>query len=215
MSRILQSALATVLLASTGTAFAVSNNIEANYGTIALPFTHSVGDTFVSNGAGDYLDQLGNAVSSATISKPIVSAPGNADYNFYDDFEFTLPSSSGSLTASAISVDFASVFGIDNLQLRLYNTAGGLTTGGASGLVSAWSQVIPAGSGVSTIISTFASPVSLSAGAQYTLEVRGKILASGASYGGNFNIAAVPEPASLALILAGLSVAGFMIRRQS
>lgn len=213
MSHAVKSVIVAVAALGAHAAFAVTNNVQANYGTVALPFTHSIGDTFTSDGTGNFIDQLGNAVSSTTISKPIVSAPGNADYNYYDDFEFTMPSSSGTLTSDAISVSFASVIGINNLQVRLY-PLGSLTVNGAPGLVSAWSQVVTTGPTTVTI-STFASPVSLTAGTTYTLEVRGDILPSGGSYGGALNITAVPEPASALLVLVGLGAVGLVSRRRA
>jgi hypothetical protein len=194
-------------------AHAVTNNVQSDYGTISLPFTRSIGNTFTTNGAGAFLDATGHTVSAATISQPVVSAPGNANYNFYDDFEFTMPGSSGTLTASAISVSFSSVLGIDNLQLRLYPAASGLSLGVPASLVTGWSQIVSAGTQTITV-SSFAHPVTLDAGTLYTLEVRGDIVgSSGGSYGGNVNIAAVPEPASLAMLLAGVLAVGFVVRR--
>jgi hypothetical protein len=213
MTGLVKPLIVVVAWAAAAAAHAVTNNVQSNYGTISLPFTHSIGDTFTSNGAGAFLDATGHTVSAATVSKPIVSAPGNADYNFYDDFEFTMPGTAGTLTASAISVSFASLLGIDNLQVRLYPAASGLSLGAPASLVTGWSQVVAAGAQTITV-SSFAHPVTLDAGTLYTLEVRGDIVGSnGGSYGGNFNVAAVPEPASLAMLLAGLLAVGFIVRR--
>ncbi len=214
MTGLVKPLIVVVAWAAAATAHAVTNNVQSNYGTISLPFTHSIGNTFTSNGAGAFLDATGHTVSAATISRPMVSAPGNADYNFYDDFEFSMPSStSGTLTASAISVSFASLLGIDNLQVRLYPAASGLSLSVPASLVTGWSQIVAAGTQTITV-SSFAHPVALAAGTLYSLEVRGDVVGSnGGSYGGNFNVAAVPEPASLAMLLAGLLAVGFIVRR--
>lgn len=57
------------------------------------------------------------------------------------------------------------------------------------------------------------STTTLAAGA-YTLTLTGLNSPSGASYGGNFAVTPVPEPESLALLLGGLGVVGFVARRR-
>lgn len=59
------------------------------------------------------------------------------------------------------------------------------------------------------------SPTLLAAGA-YSLVINGMQSADGASYGGNLAVAvaAVPEPETYALLLAGLGVLGFVARRR-
>ena len=190
-------------------AFAVVNDLQANFGTVALPFSQGFSNTFTGTGGGNFVDQHGFTVSDSTAeTKPIVSSPGTALYNFYDDFEFMMPSSSdGSLTASAVSISFGSLFGINNLQARLYPVASGLATGAPASLVSGWS--VPTSTGGTTItVSTFANPVTLSAGTLYTLEVRGDVVGATGSYGGNLNISAVPEADGWALALVGLGLGG-------
>jgi len=217
MSRILQIAAISLVAIGTQAAMAVSNDLQADYGTVALPFSQGFSNTFTSLGGGNFVDQHGFTVSDSTaITAPVgPTAPGTfATYNFYDDFEFTLPStSSGSLTASAVSISFANVFGISNLQARLYPVTTGLTTGVPASLVTGWSLPTNAG-GTTVTVSTFASPINLTAGTTYTLEIRGDVFGPTGSYGGNLNISAVPEAESWALAVVGLGLLGAVASRR-
>lgn len=135
-------------------------------------------------------------------------APQN---QFYDDFLFTIsPSSVGSITST---ISLGSLFGIDNLQTRLYS--GTLTTTGKpSGLLQAWSTAIPlSGTGYNGTISVI-SPITLGAGS-YILEVRGDVVGTaGGSYAGVLNISPVSEPAEWAMMLVGLGFIGIVVARR-
>ncbi len=48
----------------------------------------------------------------------------------------------------------------------------------------------------------------------YTITFAGLNSAGGASYGGNFAVTPIPEPETLALMLAGLGAVGFVARRR-
>lgn len=216
MIRLSKLALVAAALSS-GSAFAVTNDLQANYGTITVPYSQGFSNTFTSLGGGNFLDQTGHTISDSTaVTQNIVSAPGTAVFNFYDDFLFTMPTSAaGSLTASAVSVSFGSLFGINNLQARMYEVTSGLTTSSAgSSLITAWS--VPTSVGGNTItVSTFASPITLLAGSTYALEIRGDVIGATGSYGGNLNISAVPEADGWALATMGLALVGLARRRLS
>ena len=215
MIRFFKLTAASLALLATSTAFAVVNDVQPGFGTVALPFSQGFSNSFSGIGGGNYVDQHGYTISNSTAEiKPIVSTPGTAVFNFYDDYLFTMPASSdGALTASAVSVSFASLFGISNLQVRLYPVVGPLTTGAPASLVSGWS--LPTSNGNTTVtVSTFADPVTLSAGTTYTLEIRGDVVGATGSYGGNLNISAVPEAEGWILAMLGISVLGFVARQR-
>lgn len=135
-------------------------------------------------------------------------APQN---QFYDDFLFTISPSSVGFIASTISL--GSLFGINNLQARLYS--GTLTTTGKpSGLLQAWSTAIPlSGTGYNGTVSVI-SPITLGAGS-YILEMRGDVVGTaGGSYAGVLNISPVSEPAEWTMMLLGIGFIGIAVARR-
>lgn len=48
----------------------------------------------------------------------------------------------------------------------------------------------------------------------YTLEVTGKVLGNGGSYGGNINVSAVPEPETWGMMVGGLGLMAIAMRRR-
>lgn len=118
-------------------------------------------------------------------------------YEFYDDFVFTVASSSANSITSTI--DFGDLLGISNLQVRLYNAAGqaSLPVVGApvGGVIDAWSSAISYGGGAGTVS---VLPVTVLNAGTYVLEVRGSITGTaGGSYAGSLNVAPVPVPAGI------------------
>jgi hypothetical protein len=216
MVRTRKLALAIAVAFSSTASLAVTNNIQDDYGTVTPPTTQSFTNTFVSQGGGNYLDATGHIVSnSGAVTLPLGGgATGTATYNFYDDYLFTLPAATGgTLMASALSINFGNLFGINNLQARLYEVpSSGLTTGRPPSLISAWSTATHTG-GFTVTMSTFENPVNLVPGATYAMEVRGQVMGATGSYSGQLSIAAVPEAETWALALVGLVVAGLAGRR--
>lgn len=207
----------------------VINVVQADFGVISpLPYSRSFGDTFTSiAGTAGYTTSASSSRDGSTITNTgsidgsVVNRnlgpqfPGAAaNFNFYDDYVFTMPGDAGQLTASAVSVSFGSFLGISNLQARFYAVNDALTTGSPNTAVSyAWISVTDL-NGASVGVTTFGNPLPLAAGAQYTLEIRGLAFGPTASYGGNVNITPVPEADGLALALAGLTVAGWVASRR-
>ena len=189
-----------------------ANHLVADYGSIAVPFTHSVGDTFSGTQAAGFESQDGTTVVTATV--------GSLNY-FYDDFTFVLPASpQASFDAAAVTIDIGSFVGLQNFSARLYRLDNGLTsltTGlpSSGAPVQAWTSTTLLAPDVSSTTLLFQN-VSLQAGATYALEFRGTISGSaGGSYGGNLNITPVPEPTSAALLFASLGVMAVVSRRRA
>lgn len=139
---------------------------------------------------------------------------GSSGFGFYDDFIFSVASSS--VDAITSTIDFANVLGINNLQVRLYNFSGnpnppvlGTPNGGA---IDGWSQTFNLAPGTQQIVNVLPM-TSLNAGT-YVLEVRGSVTgSSGGSYSGTLNLVPAPLPAALPLMLSGLGLLGGAVRR--
>lgn len=132
-----------------------------------------------------------NLAGSSSFAMTVVDEPGA----FSHVFEFTVDedsTSNGSVTTQILGdndIDFTSIF-LDGFAF---------TQTGFDANDETWAL----------------SAVKLSAGL-HTLTLNGFVAgASGdGAYGGNINIAAVPEPATWALMIMGFGSAGYMIRRR-
>lgn len=207
----------------------VVNVVQADFGVISpLPYSRSIGNTFTSiAGTAGYTTSASSSRDGTTLTNTgsidgsVITRnlgpqfPGaTANFNFYDDYVFTMPGEDGHLTASAVSVNFGTFLGISNLQARFYAVTDALTTGTPNTTVSyAWVSVTDL-NGAALGVTTFNNPLTLTAGVQYALEVRGLVYGATASYGGNVNVTPVPEADGLALALAGLTVAGWLASRR-
>lgn len=174
-----------------------------------------------------------NASADTTVNKGTVSVPGTFGYNntivnaaptpvtvdgntyvgtsFYDDYQFTI--APGLVSSVTTSIDLGNILGISGLQALIYK---GTTheTGDVvpDTLIQGWATTTTAGA--FTVSQVVLAPVTLAAGA-YTLQVRGVATGTtGGSYGGVFNIATVPEIDTYAMLIAGLSVMTWAVRRK-
>ena len=198
--------LAGLTALSAASAFAdPANHLVINFGDISVPFTHSFGDTFSGSQGAGFVSEDGHAVVTTNL---------NGKNYFYDDFVFSLPASpQADFNAAAVSLNLGNFLSLLDFSARLYKLDNGLaslTTGTPSSgtPIRPWTStalVQPGMTGTLVLIDN----VTLQAGASYALEVRGTIAGTnGGSYGGNLNIVPtpVPEPTSLALMLASIGV---------
>jgi hypothetical protein len=180
------------------------------------PFSGSISYSLGGNafgGAGQ--STVGSDFSTGeTVQSATGSTPPDSGWNFYDDYFFS------TTTATANNATVISNFSADsisNLQVRIFSSGGqslapnsaptlGLPTGGA---IDGWTAPLVGSNGSLSIL----LPTGFAAGS-YDLQVRGEAIGTDASYGGTLQIAPVPVPAGLPLLLSGLGLMGGMIRRR-
>ena len=114
-----------------------------------------------------------------------------------DLYSFLFPAGALSGSGSAITIDVASILNIDSVQVSLLDA-------GLNPL--AWGSM-----GDTSVL--FNQP--LTAGSSYSFRVTGNAFgSSGGTYAFLASAAPVPEPAAVALMLAGLGVVGSIVRRR-
>ena len=162
-------------------------------------------------------DTFGNSFGCQACSSSVLVTGGSPSntYNFYDDFEFTV--ASATIDAVSSTINLKQLLEVDNLQMRVYTAAGNsppVVTGPVSGLQAGWSTPVNFTAGTESGEISALSDVMLGAGT-YILEVRGDVVGtSGGSYSGNLNLAPVPLPAALPLLLSGLGLLGGLVRKR-
>jgi hypothetical protein len=197
---ILSGALA---MSGVGTALAVTSNLPLSDETVSTGTTsYNTGSSLAVPGTYTYA----NTFSGATGSTPV---PGKTA-GFYDDYIFTISGATADSLTSTINL--GDTFAINGLQVALFNyTAGQTTPISGSPVTAGWSTAFNSGptSGTIAVISdTVLAPGS------YALEVQGTVAGTaGGSYSGSLNLAPVPLPAALPLLLSGLGAIGFFGRR--
>ncbi|MEB0137132.1 FxDxF family PEP-CTERM protein [Actimicrobium sp. CCC2.4] len=158
--------------------------------------------------AGIAFAPLANAIATSS-SEPLVLTHGTTAFGktfaantkgntFTNDYTFST-SAASSLTGAVISIKGLST-DLNITGFNLIPTVGATITGLAfsSGYVDAWLITAP----------------NLLPG-NYTLEVTGKVLGDGGSYGGNVNVSAVPEPETWGMMIGGLGLIGMAIGRRT
>jgi len=138
--------------------------------------------------------------------------PNGTDYNFYDDYVFTVSGSTLSSVSSTISL--GNFLSIQNLQARLYayTPAANWQPALAAcplGCTEGWGASFTVGGNTGSL--SILNDIQVSAGT-YVLELRGNVTGtSGGSYSGVLNVAPVPAPAAFWLMgsaIAGLGTIG-------
>jgi hypothetical protein len=161
---------------------------------------------------GSYI--YGNAFGPGLGATPVAGTTSG----FFDDYVFTISGATANSITSTINL--GGTLAIDNLQVALFSyTLGqpvpiaGSTLPPGSVEVDGWSEAFSSGaqSGTVSVIPT----TQLNPGT-YALEVRGTVSGSaGGSYAGNLNLAPVPLPAALPLLVSGLGGLGVWGRRRA
>jgi hypothetical protein len=152
----------------------------------------------------------GSAFYGDTFSAPTPQVTGApAGYGFYDDFIFSIPTGAAADSITS-TISLGSTSAINNLDVRLYSLTGNAppVLGTPSGTVVDGTVTSVNGGMVDTLSTTLAAGT-------YVLEVRGNATGSASSYSGTLNVAPVPLPATLPLLLSGLGFLGGALRRRT
>lgn len=163
--------------------------------------------------SADQLTNLGNLTPPDSLTYGNSFAVAASGTTFFDDYYFTIPD--GSFNSITSSINLGSIFGLTNLQARLYTGNAHITTAAGPALVEAWSTTANFAPGLAAT-TVVLSPNDILTAGTYTLQIRGTVSgAAGGSYSGVLNIAPVPEPDSYAMLLSGLGFIAFTVRRKS
>jgi hypothetical protein len=190
---------------------ATASTVALSYTTTSIGTTGSGANTSLPvPGSYTYADTFG-AGSGAT---PVSGTP----YGFFDDYLFTISGATADSITSTINL--GSTLSINGLQVGLFSYVNGqtlpiygTTLPPGSVQVDGWST--PINSGGTTGIVNVIPPTMLPSGS-YVLEVLGTVSGSaGGSYSGVLNLAPVPLPAGLPLLLSGLGALGLYSRRRA
>ncbi|HVW68912.1 MAG TPA: hypothetical protein VHB68_08040, partial [Steroidobacteraceae bacterium] len=165
-----------------------------------------------SVGGGTSFSQLpatgifGNGFSCSSCASSVLLSDGGNNYNYYDDYVFTVAAST--IDAVSSTIDLGQSLSLDNLQMRLYSAPADnsslnipVLTGTPPGLLSGsaatggWSTPLDFNAGGSSGQISVLNNIMLGTGT-YVLEIRGDVTgASGGSYSGTLNLTPVPLPA--------------------
>ncbi len=155
--------------------------------------------TMLDDGVGGFSAYFGNAFSAA-----------HTGDNFVDQFKFAIGNgfdSSASLTSTYLNstkVKDLDITGftlnkIDPVTSAILATYNGVNTSAAGSHVDTW-ELTKYGLGSGT----------------YVLEVDGKVVGNGGGvYGSDLTVAAVPEPETYGMLLAGMALLGVVARRKA
>lgn len=212
---------AAVVLALAGAGSAMAATVSVSPGQfLSLTDTNS-GSNNSANAASGNVSMLreagaydyGNGFTSAQTANF-----GNTTYGFYDDYIITI--GAGQVDSITSSINLGTSSGISGLSIRLYDY---VANGSAAPLLftpkigtafDASNTTIPVAPGTTATYSVL-SPTTLDAGT-YVVEVRGTATGTaGGAYSGTLNLAPVPLPAALPLLLSGCALFGTLRRRKA
>ena len=208
---------ATVVLPSPGQMFWTAQFLGSSSGNTQTTPSGNFGNDYMLSVPGQYsfLDSFSSPQSNAlTVGTP--STVGS--YAFQDTYKFSVSqAASGDVLTVSLNLSTVSpVFDISNLQFRLYEVASnavqpGLGIPPGSTVIKAWMGT----SGPSTGTAIQANFSGIQAGT-YFLDVAGTADgSSGGTYVGQLNLAPVPLPAALPLLVSGLGLFGTFRRRRA
>ncbi len=200
-----------LVIATLGVGVALAAPVSA----ATLTYEQTSAGRSVVGPATSYLSLPTTDTYTRSFNAPTTGQVGTTGFGFYDDFVFSVATSS--IDAITSTIDFSTVLGISNLQVRLYNFALNpnppvISGPPSGGVVDGWSNTLNLAPGTTQIVNVIPQ-TGLSAGT-YVLEVRGNVTGQfGGSYTGTLNLVPTPIPAALPLMLSGLGLFGFARRK--
>jgi hypothetical protein len=203
MHKILARAVVGAALAAAGVSTSMGASVALSDTTTSAGTTaYGTDSVLVTPGSYSYANTFGGGSGGGSVSQTLTAG-------FYDDFVFTI--TGGSADSVTSTINLRNILEIDGLQVALFSySAGQQVPVTGSPLAAGWSQTLSGGVGTVAVI----SPTDLAPGS-YALEVAGTVTGTaGGSYSGTLNLAPVPLPAGLPLLLSGLGVLGFWGRRR-
>jgi hypothetical protein len=213
--RLLGAAAALGLFASGADAATVSLN---GSGTMTYSFQYVAPNSTTPTVSNDYnlsvpgQYQFGDTFTTQQTQTLGTSSVGS--YSFQDSYRFTVGAAATGDTLVA-SLGLPPTFNMTNLQFRLYQVAsattqpivGGIPAG--STLVTAW---MGPPSGQTSVTASFSG---IKSGQTYMLDVAGTASGTnGGNYVGSLQLAPVPLPAALWLLVSGLGGVGAFARKR-
>lgn len=207
----------TVVLPSPGQMFWSAQLVGSSSGNTTTNPVGNFGNDYMLSVPGQYsfLDSFGAPQSNVLTGTTSTVGP----YAFQDTYKFSVAqAASGDALAVSLNLGVGSnsTFDISNLQFRLYEVASNTVPGQigmppGSTLIAGWTGT-PGPSTGNAIQANFSN---IQAGT-YFLDVAGTADgAFGGGYVGQLNLAPVPLPAALPLLLSGLGLFGGLWRRRA
>ena len=174
------------------------------------------GSSLINSISAQAADVVTNVTNYGLVTLPYTAGFGRAEAastnSFVNDYAFAI-GTTGSFSSAVVSIDLFNILQVTDLSISLIQ--GAFWTGAVPSPLSS-------GDRATRLANTLAfdntgviniTPFTLAPG-NYFLQVRGLASGSaGGSYGGNLNIAAVPEPSGMLLALAGAGFLAFALRR--
>lgn len=155
-----------------------------------------------------------NRQFSAPQPNALLNTSGAGSYSFQDTYVLSVPvATAGDLLTATLNL--GDIFNISNLQVRMYGFAAGTPLPGATVGAIPGGALTPIGwTGFATGQNSITLNFSAIPAGTYYLDIRGSVTGTaGGSYLAALNVAPVPLPAALPLLMSGLGLLGLRRRR--
>lgn len=116
--------------------------------------------------------------------------------SFADSWNFTAPAPAATVSGAAISVNLTPYWNIEGILIELYDAADILIATGATG------------------VGTSITDAAVTGGMDYYFKVTGDVTGAPNGFYTFTAVAAVPEPGTYAMLMAGLGVVGLLVMRR-